>query len=533
MKLRNSTHSPDADTVGKPRTPGRLGKLSQIGVALAVALAVAPIAYASSHREAPFISGQPKVDGTDLYMFRSYEPGREAFVTILANYQPFQDPQGGPNFAMFNPDALYEIHIDNTGDGVEDLSFQFRFKNTSKATALTVGGKQVKIPLINSGPISGVNPASLNVRETFTVDVVRGGRRTGSRKNISITNAAGGGATFDKPVDNIGDNVFGSATGYATYAGQHIYNVAIPGCAVPGRVFVGQRKEPFFIAVGKAFDLFNLNPLGAETGGNNNDLEAKNVSTLAMEVPVSCLTNGTEPVIGAFTTASLRQGQLLDGSPGTGLGKVKRTGGAWTQVSRLGMPLVNELIIGIDDKDKFNASKPKDDATNFADYVTNPVLPALIESLFPSAKAPTNFPRTDLVTVFLKGIDGVNQPKNVMASEMLRLNTAAPAMPTALAAQNSLGVAAGDKSGFPNGRRPGDDVVDLSLRVAMGALCVLTGATDTLKVGCKPADAPAGGLALTDGVRKTAANFGAAFPYLTTPIPGNFNPTAPAGTVFP
>ncbi|HQS92956.1 DUF4331 family protein, partial [Polaromonas sp.] len=132
------------------------------------------MAQASSHREAPFISGQPKVDGTDLYMFRSYEPGREGFVTILANYQPFQDPQGGPNFAMFNPDALYEINIDNTGDGVEDLTFQFRFKNTSKATALTVGGKQVKIPLINSGPISGVNPASLNVRETFTVDLVRG-----------------------------------------------------------------------------------------------------------------------------------------------------------------------------------------------------------------------------------------------------------------------------------------------------------------------------------------------------------------------
>ncbi|OYY92728.1 MAG: hypothetical protein B7Y42_12155 [Polaromonas sp. 28-63-22] len=535
MKPRNSTFSSDA--VGKPGIPGRLGKLSQIGVALAVALAAAPMAQASSHREAPFISGQPKVDGTDLYMFRSYEPGREGFVTILANYQPFQDPQGGPNFAMFNPDALYEINIDNTGDGVEDLTFQFRFKNTSKATALTVGGKQVKIPLINSGPISGVNPASLNVRETFTVDLVRGGRRTGNRNNISITNAAGGSATFDKPVDNIGDKVFGSATGYATYAGQHIYNVNIPGCAVPGRVFVGQRKEPFFIAVGKSFDLFNLNPLGPETGGNNNDLEAKNVSTLAMEVPVSCLTNGTEPVIGAYTTASLRQGQLLDGSPATGLGKVTRTGGAWTQVSRLGMPLVNELIIGIDDKDKFNASKPKDDPV-FSDYVTNPALPALIQSLFPSAPAPTNFPRTDLVTVFLKGIDGLNQPAavkggNGVLAEMLRLNTAVPATPTAPGAQNVLGVAGGDNSGFPNGRRPADDVVDVSLRVAMGALCVLTGTTDTLKVGCKPSDAPAGGAALTDGVRKTPANFGTTFPYLNTPIPGNFNPTAAAGTVFP
>ena len=503
-------------------------KISRLSKACLLLVATSS-ALASSHREAPFITGQPKVDATDLYMFRSYEAGRSDFVTILANYQPFQDPQGGPNYYMFDPNALYEIHIDNVGDGVEKLTFQFRFTNTSKASALTVGGKAVKIPLINSGTIAGVNPASLNVRETFTVDVVRGTRRGGSRS--SITNAAGGGAVFDKPVDNIGDKVFGGATGYATYANQHIYNVTIPGCSAPGKVFVGQRKEPFYIAVGKAFDLFNLNPLGAEVGGNNNDLEAKNVSTLAMEVPINCLTTGTEPVIGAFTTASLRQGGLLNGSPDTGLGKVARSGGAWTQVSRLGMPLVNELIIGIDDKDKFNASKPKDDTLKFADYVTNPVLPALIQSLFPSAVAPTNFPRTDLVTVFLKGIKGVNQPAAVVASEMLRLNTSIAV--TAAGSQNALGVAGGDNAGFPNGRRPADDVVDVSLRVAMGALCVLTGPADTLQVGCKPGDAPAGGLALTDGVRKTGASYGVTFPYLTTPLPGNFNPVAPAGAVFP
>ena len=493
-----------------------------------VLLAVAGSAFASSHREAPFIAGNPKVDATDLYMFRSYETGRQDFVTILANYQPFQDPQGGPNFYMFDPNALYEIHVDNVGDAVEHLTFQFRFKNTSKATALTVGGKAVKIPLINSGVISGVNPAALNVRETFTIDVVRGGRRaTGGSK---ITNASGGATVFDKPVDNIGDKAFGGATGYATYANQHIYNVNIPGCATPGRVFVGQRKESFYIAVGKIFDLFNLNPLGPEVGGNNNDLEGKNISTLAMEVPIACLAPGPEKVIGAFTTASLRQGRLLNGSP-RDRDDVARHGGAWTQVSRLGMPLVNEVVIGIDDKDKFNASKPKNDGANFADYVTNPVLPALIESLFPSARAPTNFPRTDLVTVFLKGIKGVNQPANVVAGEMLRLNTTTPAV--AAASQNSLGVAGGDLAGFPNGRRPADDVVDLSIRVAMGALCVLTGATDTLQVGCKPADAPAGGLAFTDGVRKTAANYGVTFPYLTTPLPGNFNPAAAAGTTYP
>ncbi|MET0506529.1 MAG: DUF4331 domain-containing protein [Luteibacter sp.] len=486
-------------------------------------------AMASSHREAPFISGQPQVDGTDFYMFRSYEPGREGFVTILANYQPFQDPQGGPNFYQFNPNALYEIHIDNNGDGVEDLGFQFKFKSTSKATALTIGDKAVKIPLINSGVVDSVNAATLNVRETFTVDVVRGVRRSTERS--SVVNAANGQATFDKPVDNIGDKSFGSSAGYASYANQHIYSVNIPGCTTPGRVFVGQRKEPFYIAVGKIFDLFNLDPLGPQSGGNNNDLEGKNVSTLAMELPISCVTAAGEPVIGAYTTASLRQGRLLNGSPKTGLNRASLEGGAWTQVSRLGMPLVNEVVIGLDDKDVFNASKPKDDAAHFADYVTHPVLPALIEKLFPSAKAPTNFPRTDLLTVFLKGIKGVNQPANVVPTEMLRLNTSTAV--TAAANQNPLGVAAGDNAGFPNGRRPADDVVDLSIRVAMGALCVLTGASDALQVGCKPADAPAGGLALTDGVRKTAANFGTAFPYLTTPLPGNSNPAPSVGYVYP
>ena len=526
MKYRPS-HGPQTPPPQRRRLAALIGTL---GLGLGAALMAVP-ATASSHKEAPFITGQPKVDGTDFYMFRSYESGRQNYVTLLANYQPFQDPQGGPNFNQFDENALYEIHIDNNGDAEDDLTFQFRFKNTSKGGALMVGGKSVKIPLINSGPISGVNPATLNVRETFTIDLIRGKRRSNHSDTTKLTNRTGGSSVFDKPVDNIGDKVFGGATGYATYANQHIYEVAIPGCATPARVFVGQRKEPFYIAVGKAFDLFNLNPLGAQSGGNNNDLEAKNVSTLAMELPIACVTNGTEPVIGAYTTASLRQGRLLDGSPSHGMNKNRRHGGAWTQVSRLGMPLVNELIIGLDDKDKFNASRPKNDPDKFADYVTNPVLPALIQSLFPTAPAPTNFPRTDLLTVFLKGIEGVNQPANVVPAEMLRLNTRTPA--TAAGSQNALGVAGMDAAGFPNGRRPADDVVDLSLRVSMGVLCVLTGATDTLKVGCKPSDAPAGGAALTDGVRKSAANYYANFPYLTTPIPGNFNPPAAPGTLYP
>lgn len=473
-------------------------------------------AGASSHREAPFIAMQPSVDGTDLYFFRSYETGRQGYVTVMADYIPFQDPQGGPNFYQFNPNALYQIHFDNNGDAKEDVTFQFTFKSTSKGETLPSGGKNTEIPLIDSGPISAVNAPTINVRETFAVGIVRGDSTTGTAS--PLTRVSSGATTFDKPIDNIGDKTFGSASGYASYAAQHIYDVNIPGCGA-GRVFVGQRKEPFYIAVGLIFDLFDLNPLGPEVNGNKNDLEGKNISTIAMEIPISCLATAGDPVVGAWTTASLRQGQTLNPTPAHGINNAVVAGGSWVQVSRVGMPLVNEVVIGLGDKDRFNASKPSNDGT-FANYVTNPVLPTLVQSLFPSAKAPTNSPRTDLVAAFLTGIHGLNQPKTITPSEMLRLNTS---ISPNYGAQSPLGVAGGDNAGFPNGRRPADDVVDLSLRVAMGALCVLTGNADTLQVGCKPSDAPAGGLKLTDGVRKTYTDFQTVFPYFNTPLPGSIN----------
>ena len=484
------------------KQPNRRGRYALAAVSASMVFAASNAALASSHREAPEIAMMPAVDATDLYMFRSYESGRSAYVTVIADYIPFQDPQGGPNFYMFDPNAAYQIHFDTNGDSKPEVSFTFRFKNTPKNTALTIGTKQVKIPLIQSGPISGVDPATLNVRETYTATISRRGAAP-----QALTAVSTGASVFDKPVDNIGDKTFGSTTGYAAYAALHIYDVAIPGCG-NGRMFVGQRKEPFYIAVGKIFDLFNMNPLGPEIGGNNNDLEAKNISTIALELPITCLATPTAPIVGAYTTAS---------RPDTG-------SSTWTQVSRLGMPLVNEVVIGLADKDRFNESQPRDDA-QFAKYVEYPTLPALIQSLFPTALAPTNLPRTDLVAAFLTGIYGLNQPRNVVPAEMLRLNTAVA--PIAAGLQNSLGVAAGDVAGFPNGRRPGDDVVDLSIRVAMGALCVLTGPNDNLHVGCTPTNAPAGGLPFTDGVRKTSADFQAVFPYLNTPLPGNFNPIPP------
>jgi hypothetical protein len=482
------------------------------GTALAATLA--PPAMASSHREAPFITRHPKVDGTDFYMFRSYQSGRSAYTTLIANYVPLQDAYGGPNYFSLDPDALYEIHIDNNGDAKEDITFQFRFTNTNKDAQFNVGGKQVSIPLIiNGGPIDTVNAAGINVRETYTVNVVRGDRRGGIREAVS---KADGGTTFDKPIDNIGNK---SIPNYDAYASQHVYTINIPGCSTPARMFVGQRKDSFAVNLGEIFDLINIQAPAVEFNPNaehaaRDDLADKNITSFEIEVPTACLLSATagDPVIGGWTTASLRQGRLLNPLPGRDAGP-SLEGGPWTQVSRLGMPLVNEVVIGLKDKDRFNHSKPTADA-QFADYVTNPTLPALVEILFGSAgaRAPTNFPRNDLVAAFLTGITGVNKPKTVTPSEMLRLNTSIA--PTAPGAQKRLGVIDGDNAGFPNGRRPGDDVVDIELRVAMGKLC-------TLNIGCAPGDAPAGAIRFTDGAFLDETSFNATFPYLKTPLPGS------------
>ena len=507
----------------QPTRPARPARRLPVAMAAALALAGAlPAALASSHREAPGITTTPKVDATDFYLFSSYEPGRSGYVTLIANYQPLQDPYGGPNYFQMDPNALYEIHVDNNGDAKEDLSFQFRFKNDFKGITLPISGKNVGIPLIQAGTVSAPGAAALNVNERFTLDIVRGDRRSGSK--AAVTNASGGSATFDKPADNIGVKTIPD---YAGYAAQHLYQVNIPGCAMPAKVFVGQRKDPFAVNLGTIFDLVNA-PVAFITDPANinavpNTIDAKNVTTLALEVHKSCLTQGTETVIGGWTSASLRQSQLLNPLPKKGHQTNVVTGGAWVQVSRLGMPLVNEVVIGLADKDRFNASKPKDDA-QFADFVTNPTLPALLEiALAAPGIAPTNFPRTDLVAAFLTGITGVNKPANVVASEMLRLNTATA--PTPEASQGRLGVVGGDLAGFPNGRRPKDDVVDVALAAVMGGLCMANGDGNTLALGtaCKPSAVPLGAtsLKLHDGVDQAVVPLLPGFPYLVTPMPGS------------
>src|SRR5437868_6624248 len=221
--------------------------------ALATALlCLAAGAQASSHREAPFLTTVPKVDASDFYMFRSYEAGRDGFVTLIANYLPLQDGYGGPNYFALDPNALYEIHIDNSGDAKEDISFQFRFKNklsnNGAGTSLNVGGKMVGIPLVQSGAVANVKDANLQVNESYTLTVVRGDRRSGTAH--AVAHATSGATTFDKPVDNIGKKTIAD---YPAYAAKHIYPITIPGCATPAKVFVGQRQDPFAVNLGTIF----------------------------------------------------------------------------------------------------------------------------------------------------------------------------------------------------------------------------------------------------------------------------------------
>ncbi len=503
-------------------------------------------AVASSHREAPSITTSPKVDGTDFYMFRSYEANRSNFITLIANYQPLQDGYGGPNYFSMDPNALYEIHIDNDGDAQEEITFQFNFRNNLRDLKQSINGESVSIPLIQQGAVSTVGSTNLNLNETYSLTVVRDGRRSGNR--TLATKTTGGSSTLEKPVDYIGEKTLGNAAAYQAYADAHIHTVTIPGCASgtnQARVFVGQRQEGFAVNLGTIFDLVNapfstISNRTFENAAAANSIQDKNVTSIALEIHKDCLTPGSENVIGGWTTASVRQVQIGDGSPAQGHQTAEKVGGAWVQVSRLGMPLVNEVVIGLKDKDRFNASKPSGDA-QFLTYVSNPTLPALISAIFSpgSNVAPTNFPRTDLLNVFLAGIQGVNRPANLVLSEMLRLNT--ETAPTAIGMQNKLGLAFGDAAGFPNGRRPIDDVVDISLVAVMGGLCVANGTGNTLGLNtvpgtslsstCTSTSVPLGNTALNihDAVDQARVPFLNRFPFLSTPTPGSGTP-APTQT---
>ncbi len=467
-------------------------KLPRLLSVVAVSAALTFSALASSHREAPLITEDPTMDNTDVYVFRS--PDNPNTVTIIANYIPLEEPANGPNFYNFSPSGLYEIHIDNNGDAVEDITYQFRFRT------------DVRNPqtfLYNVGPVLTLDSANLNVRQFYSVNRVTGARRSGNGTNM--------GNDFQVAPPNIGPK---STPDYAALANAAIFNM--PNGA--GRVFAGPRDDPFFVDIGSIVDLLTLRPVQqlhmvppmAQSAPGVDGLRGYNVHTIAIQIPIAQLVAGgnapsapTAPnaVIGVWASSSRSRVTVLN------TGALRRQSiGATSQVSRLGMPLVNEVVLPLAFKDLFNASQPSGDAplftsnATFRNRVLDPELAKLMTALYGISVPPA--PRNDLVQVFLTGLPGANQPPNVTPAEMIRLNVAVPVT----AQPNRLGAIAGDLGGFPNGRRLADDVVDISLRVVAGVLVE----------GFNKAP----NNALTDGVDANERPFLSTFPYVALPHQG-------------
>ncbi len=465
---------------------------------------------ASSHREAPFIVADPLADNTDTYAFRSTEPGRNGFVTLIANWIPFQEPSGGPHFYKFDDTVLYEIYVDNTGDGVEDITYQFRFKTKFKNPDSVLGMAAPNQAVKGTG---GIEPliTSLNdpdYNEPQTYSVTRIDRRTGKRGAV----IADGLLT---PPNNIGER---TTPNYETALAQP----AVYPLPNGGRVFAGQRDEGFYIDVGGVFDTLKLKSIGVTDGVDST--AGFNVSTIAIEVPIQELTrSGAVPagptapdaVIGVWAVSSRQKISVLRSSAMDD-DKDPLTLGPYQQVSRLGSPLVNEVIIPLKLKDQFNRSMPAGDS-QFAKFVTNPQLAQLLSVVFgitvPAA------PRNDLVAIFATGIpvNPVTGPNYTTflsdgrPHEMLRLNVAIGPSTS----PSRLGLLGGDVAGFPNGRRVFDDVVDISLRAVAGG------------TPFTPATNIAPNNTLGDGVANNDVPFLTRFPYLGTPQSGNSTLGAP------
>lgn len=425
------------------------------GVAALMSAVTAPESEASSHREAPMITEDPTVDCTDVYAFVA--PDAPDAVTIVANYIPLQEPSGGPNYFKFSDTALYEVHIDNDGDAKEDVTYQLRFTTTVK------NGNTF---LYNTGPITAGNDtyAGLNIEQRYEVTKVTGNRRRGASQVI-------GSGLLVAP-SNPGPK---SVADYASLAA-----LAVKTLSDGTKVFCGPRDDPFYICLGRAFDLLNVDPvlpggLDAQSNPANDHLAGFNCHSIVLQVPKTALTRTgaapTDPanpdsIIGVWSTASRKQVRLNRLQ-----GKSTIDGGAWVQVSRLGMPLVNELVIPLQDKDTWNNSHPAGDA-QFLGYVQDPEPARILTALFgPQGLNPVGLqvppaPRNDFVQVFLTGVPGLNE-KGVPC-EYLRLNMAIA--PTPFGQRSRMGVLAGQNDGYPNGRRLEDDVVDISLQVSAGVL---------------------------------------------------------------
>jgi hypothetical protein len=451
----------------------------------------------SSHREAPEISKDPVADSTDVYAFVS--PDKPSTVTLIANYIPLQSPAGGPNFYEFGDDVLYEIHIDNNGDGRADISYQFRFSTT------------VRDPdtfLYNVGPIESLSSPNWNRVQTFSVSV----------------NGGSLGSGLACPPCNIGPL---STPDYAGLAGAAVHSL---GGGIS--VFAGQRAEAFYVDLGAIFDLGDLRPfenLHAQYGLNVfsgpaagvNATNHVNVHSIAIQVPISAVTRSGHPTIGIWTTASRQRVTLWDADRGENVNS-----GPFRQVSRLGNPLINEVVIALGDKDRWNSLPPADDK-QFAHYVTQPGLAALLPALYPgvfpnlAALVKSGKPRADLEAILMTGIPaglipGFTNFTGTVVADMLRLNTSIA--PTAPAKQSIYGLLGGDAGGFPNGRRVTDDVVAIELRAIAGVVYPLIDKSFTPDAAASK---------LTDGLTPasvSAPSLGQ-FPYLGVPYSGFNNPS--------
>lgn len=471
-------------------------KALRVGVPVVAAAALAGVlvptfASSSSHREAPAISQDPTVDSTDVYAFRS--PDRPDTATIIANYVPFQEPAGGPNFYRFSDDALYDVVVDNNGDAGGDVVYRFRF--TTKTN--TPGSF-----LYNTGPVAYDSSArryvNLNLEQRYTVTKLT---RTKSGKFVSRVV----GRNLLTPPNNVGPK---STPDYDALAAP-----AVQQLSDGTKVFAGQRDDPFYVDLGSIFDLvnFRIAPPAAFSEGGVDGLRGYGVNTIALQVPIKNVTrNRTVPtdtnspasVVGVYTRA-LR--------PKVEFGKGRTPKVAYTQVSRLAEPLVNEVLIPLGKKDEWNRSDPWKDA-QYEKHYLQPELAGALNAFFDLGSPTTN--RVDLTTVLLKGIppsNGLGLPttqigSNPKTADLLRVNLAVP--PTPFAQQDRLGLLAGQADGFPNGRRLVDDVVDIEERAVGGVLAAAFGLP--APNGSNAALVPS----LGDGVNANDKAFTESFPYM-------------------
>jgi hypothetical protein len=452
----------------------------------------------SSHREAPSISQDPVADNTDLYAFVS--PDRPDTVTFIANYIPLEGPAGGPNFYEFGNDVLYEISIDNNGDNLDDITYQFRFKTT------------VHNPntfLYNTGPITSLSSASWNRVQTYSVTRVRMGH---SPELL--------GSGLMCPPVNIGPR---STPHYSDLA-----KAAVHSLAGGIKVFAGQRREGFFVDLGSIFDLGDLRPfqnlhlIPTAAAPGVDATEDLNIHTIAIQVPKTQLTSdGSSPtnpadarsVVGVYASASRRKSRIL-------VGANEAEAGPWVQVSRLGNPLVNEVIIPMSMKDKWNSVSPSADA-QFLGFVQHPelagLLPVLYPGVFPNLAAYSK-PRADLAAILMTGIPsgivgGFQNFTSAGPADLLRLNMAIPPS----GSPNPLGVVGGDLAGFPNGRRVFDDVVTIEIRAIAGVTIPLVDPTFTPDGAASAAD---------DGTGPGSGRYISQFPYLANPLSGFNEPSS-------